>query len=181
MRINARSVIKICEELNLNNKNSKSCGILPLYEDNLFVYHHTSYPAALNICLIDKLLVGKTGFISFTTNKNLHLQGTVGFSGHGVYFQVFRKKLENDYKLESYKYHSLDIKVNDESEVRIETNKINKFLSYVKSINLIKTYYPSPTDVDSRLLYRFMKIEEPTFDEYIKFLQKCITKPINIV
>jgi hypothetical protein len=100
------------------------------------LYHYTSYENAPKILKADSLQIGKTGHISLTRNKNLHMQSTTGLGGTRVRLTIDGDKLSEKYKIRPYKYHSMDVDAGDESEENISRRHIDNLRDYVKDVHV---------------------------------------------
>lgn len=143
---------------------SKQVGIL---------YHHTSFSNLIRILKSNSLVIGRTGKISFTRSKNFLRSATVGLGGVGAELILDGDKLSNNYKITPYKYHGLDVEVDDEFEERVLKN-IKDLNKYLKGINLYKTYFSFSRDRKEKyLINRLMgndMDDELTFENYKNYL-----------
>ena len=133
------------------------------------MYHHTKFSSALNVLKTNALKPGSTGFISLTRNKNFLKQANVGLVGLGAELVINGSKLSERYKIEPYKYHSLDVEVPDESEERIKKT-ISNALDYIVQINLYSVYFNSLNERELNLLNRLLgqEIDSPVSLEQVK-------------
>ena len=133
------------------------------------LYHHTKFVSLLNILKTNKLSAGSTGFISFTRNKNFLKQGNVGLTGVGAELVINGSKLSERYKIEPYKYHSIDVEVPDESEERVKKT-ITNALDYIIQINLYSIYFNRLSERELNLVNRMLgqEIDSPVSLEQVK-------------
>ena len=142
------------------------------------LYHHTKFSSALNVLKTNTLKPGGTGFISVTRNKSFLKQANVGLAGLGAELVINGSKLSERYKIEPYKYHSLDVEVPDESEERIKKT-ITNALDYIVQINLYSVYFNSLNERELNLLNRLLgkEIDSPvSLEQVMQFVVKKYPK-----
>lgn len=138
------------------------------------LYHHTGFAKLLSILQKNALIAGSTGFVSFSRNKNFLKNGSVGLQGVGAMIAVDGHKLSNKYKIQPYKYHSLDVEVPDESEERIKITKVDNVRLYINEIVLYSQYAKSFSNREQTLINRLMG-NEIDFPVNLNSIKKFIT------
>ncbi len=146
------------------------------------LYHVTSYKNLIKILDSNKLVVGSTGAISFTRNRNLLRQATVGLGGVGVVLELDAGKLTNTYAVKPYKYHNLDVSVGDESEERVVSKNIDGLSKYLLRVKLYETYFPEPNTRDNMILCRVMGNDNHSieFSVFIEFIKGKTPVPVTV-
>lgn len=102
----------------------------------------------------------------------------MGLAGLGAELVINGSKLSERYKIEPYKYHSLDVEVPDESEERIKKT-ISNALDYIIQINLYSVYFNSLNERELNLLNRLLgkEIDSPvSLEQVMQFVVKKYPK-----
>lgn len=111
-----------------------------------------------------------------------HPRGSIILSGVGVMISLDAKKLTDNYKIEPYNYHGLDVEVGDEMEERVLDRTIKNIKKMITKIDLYGIYFPD----DHRgltLLKRKMGLgldDEVTLSSFADYIKKEFSIKVEV-
>ena len=130
------------------------------------LYHYTCYESALKILKSDKLTT-RSGWISFTRNKNLHRRDREELElvelCTDVRLEFDGDRLSNRYRIEPYQYED----VPDEDEERVSALVISPVKHYLRGI----TIFADSWSAEKR---------DTSFEDYLKKLQQASNTAVKV-